>query len=483
MDQWTGAETFFAAMPTWLPPSDARRISAYLLYEEMYWNTSEAFTIVSRGDTQNPVYVPTAMALIEATNRYLCREWTYSVGTSGTDSDRELLSAALDKFFKREKVQAKFAEQKRNVLVRGDAIWHIIADPTKPAGARLSLVTVDPGMYFPIYSYDEDKRIGCHIVEQWEQERGETLIKRQTYRRTPEGRVTYELRWFKISGWDDRTQKLEEVSPPKGELAIHDFVFPERITQLPVYHVKNGTTSQQFGDSEIRGVERAIASISQATSDTELSLALEGLGLYVTTSGPPVDDEGNETEWQLGPGFVAEIDPDADWQRVQGVTTVEPATTYVDFIERKIMAAKGVPEIALGAVDVQTAESGISLQLKMDPLLAKNSEKELEILSVTDQMLYDLVTMWFPEYEDQSFGEALAVSTVGNPLPQNRKAVLDEIVQLVAAKIISLETARKLVNERLGYEIPDSTGNDIVMETLAMDPFAARVDAEIGNSA
>lgn len=485
MDQWSNAEQFFTSPPTWMSDYDGRRISAYQLYEELYWNTNDAYQVVLRGDTNAPVLIPTAMSLIEATNRYLCREWTYRLTTSGTDTDRTKLDMFLDAFFRREKVKAKFAEQKRNTLIRGDSLWHIIAEPHKPAGARLSLVTIDPGMYFPIYDeYDDNKRIGCHIVEQWEHEQGQTLIKRQTYRRSDDGLVSYELRWFELNGWDDRTvggmgQTLKEVRAPDGEVTIEDFVFPEQITQLPVYHVRNGNITGMFGDSEIRGIERISAAISQAASDTELSLALDGLGLYVTTSGPPVDDEGNETEWEIGPGYVAEIDDNAKWERVQGVTTVEPAVAFVNELRHQAMTAKGVPDIALGNVDVQQAESGISLQLKMDPLLAKNAEKELEILSVMDNLLYDLITMWVPVYEDISFGDAMAVSQVGNPLPQNRKAVLEEILKLVEAKLISLDYARDLVVERLGYDIPASTGTDIAEEAMALDPFVQRVDSEL----
>lgn len=482
MDQWSGASPFFRAVPAWMSDSDARRISAYQLYEEMYWNTSDAYNIVLRGDTQNPVYVPTAMAMVEATSRYLCREWTYGVTPAGTDADRAQLYETLDAFFRRERVRGKFAYQKRQALIRGDAVWHIVADPLKPAGSRISLNTVDPGMYFPIMDpFDDSKRIGCHIVEQWPAERGRTIIKRQTWRKTDAG-VTYSLSWWKLDGWDDRPgsgQQLEQVPPPPGQVEMDDILLPAPITSLPVYHIKNGDTGDLFGSSEIRGVERAISSISQAISDTELALALEGLGLYVTTSGPPVDDDGNETEWELGPGFVAEIDPESRWERVTGVSSVEPAISYADYIESKIMAAKGVPDIALGAVDTQTAESGIALQLKMDPLLAKNAEKEEEILGVTDNLLYDLVTMWFPAYEGLSFGEARAVSVVGNPLPENRKSILDEILSLVDKKIISLEYARQLVSERLGYTIPSDTGAQVASEATALDAFAVRVDSEL----
>jgi hypothetical protein len=70
-------------------------------------------------------------------------------------------------------------------------------------------------------------------------------------------------------------------------------------------------------------------------------------------------------------------------------------------------------------------------------------------------------------------------------LPQNRKAVLEEIVALVTNNFISVEYGRQLLSERLGYEFPDQMGEAVVdeMKTLAaarnVDPFVARVEQEM----
>jgi hypothetical protein len=71
-------------------------------------------------------------------------------------------------------------------------------------------------------------------------------------------------------------------------------------------------------------------------------------------------------------------------------------------------------------VDSTTAESGVALALKMAPLLASNAEKELEIIGKTDQMLYDLQTMWLPAYEGVNLDGVIVESRVDNPLPRNK---------------------------------------------------------------
>jgi hypothetical protein len=39
--------------------------------------------------------------------------------------------------------------------------------------------------------------------------------------------------------------------------------------------------------------------VNQSISDEELTLALDGIGVYATTSGPPLDSDGNATDWVL----------------------------------------------------------------------------------------------------------------------------------------------------------------------------------------
>ena len=492
---YSTVEPMFGTLPTWLTVDDAQRLMAYQRYEEMYWNDPDGYKIVLRGSESKPIYVPSAMSIVEATNRFLGKNWTFVCDPRlGTPEQRELLSAWLTPLFRRERVWGKFLTQKRYGLIRGDAVWGLFADPAKPPGKRLRVVEVDPGAYFPIMAEDDDTRVvGQHMVEQTLAKDGTTtIIKKQTWRKTETGGITYELSWWEQGAWDDRNlepKDLKKATTPPSP-AIPPTLLPPQITALPLYHIKNDPTpSAPFGSSVLRGMESVLAGITQAISDSDISLALGGVGLYVTTSGPPVDDAGEETDWQIGPGYVAEIDPEADFKRVNGVTSVQPTLDHTNFLLDAMMEARGVPDVARGHVEAALAESGIALALKMSPILSANAEREGEMLGVYDQMLHDLCTMWLPAYEGVSFGEgaegAVAVSVVDDPLPQNRKAVLEEIVALTTNGFISVEYGRQLLSERLGYEFPDQMGETVVeeMKTLAaarnVDPFVARVEQEM----
>lgn len=489
---YSTAKPMMGPLPQWLSGEDAERLAAYSLYESIYRNVPQAFKLVQRGNEQNPIYIPAAKTIVEATNRYLAKRWTYALEPRlGSDAERLALDTALQKLFRREMVWSKFATQKRFGLVRGDSVWHIVADENKELGSRISVYEVDPAAYFPIQDpWNPEKILGCHLVDPVEMDGGKVVIKRQTYRKTETGTITYELTWWETGAWDDREGgDLKRASQiPEGDFNRPvAYELDPRITSIPVYHIKNNrVTGQPFGVSELAGLETLLAGINQSISDEDLALALEGLGLYATTSGPPVDEDGNEINWKLGPGWVVEIDAESDFKRVSGVGSVEPYQTHIQSLRGFAHESSSIPDIAVGNVDVQTAESGIALAFKMGPILSKNEEKEQEILSVMDHMLYDITTMWMPVYEGLNT-PARPVSIIDDPLPINRKATLDEILAMMSTDppLITAEYARTLLSEKLGYDFPDEMSNAVVTEAAAIadarnvDPFASRVAAEL----
>lgn len=469
---------------------DAMRTGAYLLYEQMYWGDENTFKEVQRGTNLSPIFIPTCRTVIEATNRYLAVDWSYYLDPAlGTDSERAELKLALDALFKRERLKSKFAQQKRYGLIRGDAIWHVVADPLKPEGSRISIYALDPASYFPIYAKDDlDKIVGCHIVDQIIDEvTGDPIIRRLTYRKDAErpGVITSELKHFE-AGWDDR----EGIDPSEVKLLatpvpLHDL--PPEVTSLPVYHWKNtNTPADPYGSSELRGLERIQAAINQTISDQDLAVALTGLGVYTTTSSRPLNDDGEETNWMIGPGYVVEHSKDTTFERVNGITSVQPSLDHANYLETKLEKAAGVPAIATGDAEVQAAESGIALYLRLSPLLSKNKEKELELLGVMDNMLYDLARMWFPAYEGKGFGEAVPTSIVADPMPVNRDARIAEILSLATSTppLITMQMAQDEL-AAMGYTFTADAVKAIIQQTTDMatagDPFAARASAELAD--
>jgi hypothetical protein len=478
---YSTVRNLMGTLPTWIPDQlDQERILSYQVYEQIYWGVPETFKIVARGTEDKPIYVPTGRIIVDTTHRYVASGFDFSVdlrtgGDSSQSADAQAVTLAMEDLWTRERFRSKFNGNKRYGLIRGDWAWHIVADDTKLPGSRISIYPLDPASYFPIWDEDDlDKIVGCHIVDTV-QVGNDQFIKRLTYRKTETGSITSEESLFKVDDWFGPEAKVQQVLKPLTEL-------PPTITALPVYHIKNfEEPANPFGSSELRGLERIIASVNQTISDEELTLALEGLGVYATDAPPPVDENDQETTWQLGPGRVVEHPAGSKFERITGVGSVKPSQDHLAFLLAMIHEASGTPDVARGKVDVKVAESGISLMLQMAPMLAKVDEKDQLVKDVHDQMFFDLVNGWFPGYESTSFGDARVRARVGDKLPVDRAARFKELNDMLDKGVISSDFYRSEAT-KLGYKFPDTMVNEIAADNATkaalVDPFGTRLAQE-----
>lgn len=484
---YSSVAPYFGSKPAYITGDDADRIQAYDVYEKMYWSEQGTFKVIQRGSDSKPIYVPTPRMLIETTNRFLCRGFNYSVDPAvGTPADQESLSAAFRSIFRRERFMTKFRSNKRFGLLRGDALYHIVADPSKPAGRRLSVYALKPQNAVKILDPNNKERIiGWHIIEAVSVG-GKDRIKRQTYKRADNGTtILSSTTIWEVGEWDDRI--AENVGKQPVQIVLAEAALPPAITSFPIYHIKNFTPEEPWGSSELRGFERMMAAINQSVTDEELYLALDGIGVYATTSGPPTNEAGDEVDWQLGPGRVVEHAPDTDFVRVAGTSTITPFQEHIKYLEQALQRTSGTPDIAVGTVDVQVAQSGIALQLQMGPMLAKNEEHADELLAVHDNLFWDIQHMWLPAYESINLPDCDVVPIVGDPLPEDRDARIKELIALATSvpPLISAEYAQQEL-AKYGYDFPDEMTAQIQKEAafraaLYPDPFAARLGEEENN--
>jgi hypothetical protein len=179
---YSTASALMGVLPTWMDEYDAQRITAYQIYEQIYWNVPDTYKLVQRGTAASPIYIPNGRTIVDSTDRYTAAGFGYVIDPQfGTTSDQTNLALALKTLFDRERFLSKFHANKRMGLIRGDWAFHIVADPLKDEGKRISIYTVDPGALFRIEAPDDtEKLLGYHIIEQI-QDGDKTLIKRQTY--------------------------------------------------------------------------------------------------------------------------------------------------------------------------------------------------------------------------------------------------------------------------------------------------------------
>lgn len=462
----TGASN---AAPTWVPwMIDQQRVFSYQLYEQIYWGVPDTFKLVARGTEDKPIYLPSARKIVDTCDRYVGNNFTW-VASDPTAQQ------FFDALFAREAFLSQFQGNKLYGIMRGDWCWHIMGNADKPEGSRLTIRALDPGSYFPMFDpNDVDRVIGCHIVEMIDVG-DDTMIKRLTYRRVEDG-VSSEIGVFKLDEWGDPEAQPQQVIQPVTML-------PPDITKLPVYHIKNFFEPQNpFGSSELRGFERIIGALNQSISDEDLTLAMDGLGMYATNA-VPVDEDGNEAEWDIGPAKVMQLKgtkQEAFFDRITGVGSVTPFQDHLKFLISELLTGSGTPDIAVGNVDVQIAESGVALLLKLGPILSKAEKKDTLLLDIHNQMFYDLLKSWAPAYEGQRFADDVTLTAhVGDKLPFNRKQRFDELVAMLTNKVIDTQFFRDEM-AKLGYEFPDDLAARVQTEAQTMvDPVTARLNSEL----
>lgn len=469
---YSTVSAFTSSLPAWVPALEQERIASYLTYEQIYWNHPETFKLVVRGTENSPIYIPSGRIIVETMNRFFGKGLGFTCTPIESNASQvDVASVAFTSLFRRERMRSKFNTSKRYGLIRGDMVFHVVADPAKPQGSRLSLYEVDPASYFPVYSDTNLNRIEkIHLVDQFVNAQSVAMIRRQTYERNESGQIFSSIVEFKQDEFAKAAPKVDAVIQPPTPLH-------PSITAFPVYHIKNfDEPGNPYGSSEMRGLEVLMSAINQTVSDTDVALALEGLGVYATDSGAPVDDEGNPTDWIIGPGRV--IERAQNFRRVTGVSSVEAPTKHIDNVWSFMKAAAGVPDIAIGKVDVQVAESGVALNLQMGPIMARADEKEELALDVLTQMLFDL-KRWFDAYEGLNLDSVDVLPRFGDRLPVNRKQEIETHVAMVMTDppIMSAATARERLAEK-GIEFGKDEFSRIIQERQALAEAAGPVDPQ-----
>ena len=511
--QYDAAENFFqTGNSNVVNPEDLKRIQAYDLYENIFINSIKNLKIVLRGSDQVPILMPSGRKLIEATNRFLGVNLDFLVEGQGDAGTQDSLYQWWTSFFKREALKSKFESNKRWGLVRADAVFMLYGNENKKQGERISIAEVDPRQVFEIENKDNNSLEGYYVVEIVQDFRNpddasKQIVKRRKFikefdeNENPTGQILTEVTFWEIGKWDDRDPKptLERVTGGPDE-ALEPM--PAPISQLPIYIWNNNPPqNSSWGTSQLAGLETILYGINQSLTDEDATVVFQGLGMYMTNAAPPVDpNTGEITDWNIGPMQIIEVGTDQTFQRVSGIQDLSPYQDHIKLMDEKgLYEAAGIPEVAIGRVDVSVAESGISLKLQLMPLLAANAEKELHMITILDQMFHDITTMWLPAYELETFGDVETMATMSvvcvfdDPMPVDRAASIQETLLLQTSNLILTSMAIAKLRD-LGWKYPttDADGNALTDDDIAamlndqaaaaasaMDPFAGQVGGDL----
>jgi hypothetical protein len=450
----------------WVPELDRDRIGSYQKYEEIYWSHDAAFQLQD-DSSERPVFVPSPRVICDTTSHF----WLKGLEISSTGATQK----ALDAFMDREEFLPKFHVAKHSGVVRGDFILHLTADPTKPEGTRVSVNSVDPAMYFPeLDDQNLDRVLAVNLVEQVinPDNPSQVFIHRLRYRYVMVGvdrKVTSQEAWYEVENWDKGTRvKVKEI---RGEVLL-----PDPINTIPVYHFKNQPwQGEPFGNSEIRGYEAIQQRINQSATDEDVALALEGLGVYATDAPAPTDDEGNELPWSIVPGRVVEVPSGTKFERVKGVSTVEPFQSHIGLMLESMYEASATFRATM--VDAKVAESGIALAIRFLPTMAKLEERDFFGTARLTQFWFDWRS-WHQAFEGDELPQDIKV-IIGDKLPTNKNDTLNVLNNLVDRKSVTKAWYRDQVGDLYGLEIPANMDALLLAEAeaaiqLQREQFAAQ---------
>jgi hypothetical protein len=443
LTQWSSSVPFAGTPVSWAPAEDIERLNSYTVYESIYWNVPDAFKVVQRGSDSKPIYIPAAKQIIETIHRYLAPRMSIICDPLlGTPEQRTAAMLWWTVFARRERFFSKFNSNKRYGLIRGDWLFHLTGDEEREEGSRISFETIDPAEYFPIYNEDDQITIiGCHLIAVMEDENGDQVMYRQTYRKVTglggPSQITVEEALYELDEWgqpgsdNENPTPITVIRPPTA--------LPDAITAIPVYQIPNiEEPGSIWGSSELRGIERLLTAINQSISDEELELVLNGLGVYVTDAGSPIDeDTGEPIPWNLGPAKVVELPEGKKFTRVDATKSVTPHQEHLKYLHSQLDASTGNNDVAGGRADVATAESGIALLIKLAPLFAICEEKELIITDVMTQMLWDL-RAFASAYEGVNLDAIAFIPKYGDRLPLNADKRFEQLMLLFEASVISM---------------------------------------------
>jgi hypothetical protein len=470
---WSSLDNMLGKPPTWWPEEERVRVQAYEKYDQMYWNDPTQYAVRVLEDEQ-PLYIPNARIIVDTTCQWLMKGLRLHSHEGDPHDPKNPSQKKLDDLLLHQRFYSKFNLNKSAGVTRGDSAWHVVADPDKAEGSRINIDTLHPGMAYRVFSDDDpDVLIKVHIVKIFKVDvdgQEKERINKLTYHKLTKGHPDYDGGPTLIA----REQAIYEIEPewwgphPKKVGDVLPFeVLDSRITEIPVYWMPNMEwESQDYGSSELRGLEYLDWAASQGTTDLEMTLGLEGLGVYATDGGRPVDDKGDETDWEVSPGKVMEVPSGSYFRRVEGVGSITPGLDFIRYLEGKAYAASGLTDVALGQVDVQVAQSGIALAIKFMPTLAKVEQRDVAHIELLQKMWHDLA-FWFEVYDPSANPGEVHIHIDKDKLPKDRVATLNELNNMLDRKIISRQYYRDQVTIQLGYNIPDNMDEEILKEAEA----------------
>lgn len=478
------------AYPGWVPRQEKRRINAYGLLESMFRNAAREWLSTTDeekkkarreyGDPNLLVQV-TLTSLLGDSQKIIVDGAIHpeddDTDTTGAVEQQEL----LDLWAEKEKFPMKLWESERQSVKYGDSVYILGWDERRN---RPRLNVYDPGFYYPeidpMAQGAEDYPNRIHIAYEYEEQTGEdpdtwdVFVRRITWELVPyendegvqypwndAGELSYETCLYTDAIWRQADIDNELYKFDLGKVYVWLSGVAEDgsgggpidlgLDFIPVVHVPNTIALQNhYGDSVLGPVMQILDDV--VATDTDLQAAA------ATTGSPPIavsnaslakTEQGTVATY--GPGTVFEVG-DGNATVIDTSMSLTALLAMKDALLERLSVNSRTPEALLGRVKPNEVPSGIALTLSFAP----HASQVREYRQVRDDkycLLLKFVCRMFMQHGMlQHIHEAEL--KFGSFLPADKQEAMTIVVQLLASKAISLETAVTMLVDA-GYPIED----------------------------
>lgn len=364
-----------------------------------------------------------------------------------------------------EHLDAKLLDSEEYTLGQGDAVFTLGWSET---ANRPRLRVYDPGMYFPDWDAidrpeyaragwdDDDFPPVVHLA--WEYDNGGVqTLRRHTWRMVPleqprEQRYGTRATWtclYRVSDWDIR--RIDRGNVYQLPAGAESVVVAERdlgVDFLPVVHQPNDAAGQRrFGRALLLRLTQIVDDLADADTDLARSSQKVASAPTVTTgTGGAALNAGPGAHWDLPSGASAAM---LDTSRV-----LDALLKHANRLEDLLATRSRVSSVLLGRIDPTQVPSGYALRLGFAASEALLRELR-KVRNRKHALLLRMALRFAQQNEQAPAGPTPDVSlTLGNSLPSDRAATVEEVRDLLAAGAISTTTAVAMLQEA-GLPIED----------------------------
>jgi hypothetical protein len=482
--------------PTWVDKHNERRLRAYTLLASYLENSARSYLVNDKDPDGRREYGDPSLivdnlvdAVLGEGARIMVDNASLSDDNENQDDYADTVQEFFDRWVEADNFHMTAMEVESDSVGLGDGVYVVSWDSNR---GRATVTCYDPGFYFPVLdpsSYDDQYPSKVHIA--WEYEtfdnrlrNPQRFIRRITYEvvdlaDVPDGVDTTPRAYpwrsrpstkvcLKSDGvWSYEgvgSRDLLDLNDAKAVWQVNSdnqtvYKLDIGVDFVPVVHLPNTISRKEhFGRSALQKILQIIDDLQSA--DTDL------LKTSRTTGSPPLGSKSPVTTNEEG-----EVQTYGPGQIIEGEITVidtsknlDALTEYIDFLLKRLSTNVRMPESVLGKLRPSEVPSGIALALSFGPLRSL-----VRRMRLVRQEKYPLLLQFVHRFSmlDEAHADLrppreriddipIIRYAFGQFLPSDTTVILTDITSLFREKIISRNTAIRLLIEEAGMNIREA---------------------------